>query len=272
MYIWETYYDLYKATGNYQKALDAYLFSTKYKDSIYSREKAHEIAELQAKYEMEKQQHELAVLKEKEKYQHLIRKVLIGGLVLLIIVASVIILENTQKRKKDKIINLKQQQILKAELQAKKLKENEMRQEIRFKSRQLTTHALHMMQKNELLNDIISLSNELLKSPENTVKPKVRQLRQKLKQSLKTDNDWEVFKIQFEQVNPQFFKNLLNICPGLSNYDLRHAALIKLNMNIKESASVLNLSPHSVKSARYRLKKKLSLKADDDLNDFIRNI
>jgi len=48
--------------------------------------------------------------------------------------------------------------------------------------------------------------------------------------------------------------------------------LIKLNMNSKEMASVLNISPNSIKSARYRLKKKLELSPEADLEGFIRNI
>jgi len=43
-------------------------------------------------------------------------------------------------------------------------------------------------------------------------------------------------------------------------------------MNIKESASVLNISPESVKTARYRLRKKLDITADEDLHEYIQNI
>jgi len=43
-------------------------------------------------------------------------------------------------------------------------------------------------------------------------------------------------------------------------------------MNIKEVASVLNLSPDSVKNARYRLRKKLNLNSQDDLFEFVNNI
>jgi hypothetical protein len=37
-------------------------------------------------------------------------------------------------------------------------------------------------------------------------------------------------------------------------------------------ASVLNVSPASLKNARYRLKKKLQLTDDDDLDSVIRNL
>jgi len=76
----------------------------------------------------------------------------------------------------------------------------------------------------------------------------------------------------FEQVNKNFFQNLATRYPELNTNDLRHCALIKLNLKVKEAASLLNVSPHTVKSARYRLKKKLHMEPDDSLGDFIRRI
>lgn len=43
-------------------------------------------------------------------------------------------------------------------------------------------------------------------------------------------------------------------------------------MNIKESASVLNISPESVKNVRYRLRKKLDLEPEVDLHEYIQSI
>ncbi len=76
----------------------------------------------------------------------------------------------------------------------------------------------------------------------------------------------------FEQVNKDFFEKLLKKVPSLSSNDLRLSALIRLNMNIKESASVFNVEPASIKSARYRLRKKLNLNQEDDLYDYMRKI
>ena len=41
---------------------------------------------------------------------------------------------------------------------------------------------------------------------------------------------------------------------------------------IKEAANILGISPESVKTARYRLRKKLGLQTDDNLVDFIINL
>ncbi|MEO0332473.1 MAG: hypothetical protein AAF223_12450 [Bacteroidota bacterium] len=40
-------------------------------------------------------------------------------------------------------------------------------------------------------------------------------------------------------------------------------------MNLKEAASILGISPESVKTARYRLRRKLDLGRDENLIDFM---
>ena len=43
-------------------------------------------------------------------------------------------------------------------------------------------------------------------------------------------------------------------------------------MSNKQVAAILNISVETVKNGRYRLKKKLGLGEEDNLDDFIRNI
>jgi DNA-binding CsgD family transcriptional regulator len=42
-----------------------------------------------------------------------------------------------------------------------------------------------------------------------------------------------------------------------------------MKMNIKEASAVLNIEPDSVKTARYKLRKKLGLSPERDLVEFI---
>jgi len=65
---------------------------------------------------------------------------------------------------------------------------------------------------------------------------------------------------------------LLAINPNLSTNDYRLAALISLNLSIKESATLLNISPNSVKTARYRLRTKLNVETGQDLFVFLNKL
>jgi DNA-binding CsgD family transcriptional regulator len=86
---------------------------------------------------------------------------------------------------------------------------------------------------------------------------------------MSSENDWNLFKLYFEQVNKNFFTKLQEKHERLTINDLKLAALIKLNMNIKEAAAVLNIEPDSLKRARYRLRQKFGLRTEQSLSEFL---
>ena len=184
-----------------------------------------------------------------------------------------------QKRKKDRQIHLqkelfhkKENELATAELEKSKAKEEELQQSILYKSKQLSTHALHMMQKNTMLHEIQTDIKSLSKKASVDDKPNYKRINLQINQSLRSQKDWDVFKLYFEDVNRNFYKKLKEINPELTTNDHRLCALIKLNMTSKEMASVLNVAPNSIKSARYRLKKKLGLDVEADLEEFIKGL
>ncbi|MUP47517.1 hypothetical protein E0K83_17380 [Gramella sp. BOM4] len=65
-----------------------------------------------------------------------------------------------------------------------------------------------------------------------------------------------------------FKLKLLKKHPHLSSYDLDLSALL-LDHSSKEIAQKLNISPSSVNTARYRLRKKLNLESGDDLVSYL---
>ena len=76
----------------------------------------------------------------------------------------------------------------------------------------------------------------------------------------------------FESINKNFYARLKQAYPDISPNDLKISALIKMGLSIKEMADILNISADSVKTARYRLRKKLQLNTEDNLTDFILNL
>ena len=60
--------------------------------------------------------------------------------------------------------------------------------------------------------------------------------------------------------------------PLLTEADLRFLSVIKMNLSLKEAAKMLTIAPDSVKKARYRLKKKQAMEAEEDLENFIAQI
>lgn len=84
-----------------------------------------------------------------------------------------------------------------------------------------------------------------------------------------TDDDWEAFKQLFTRVYPRFMIRLKEQFAGITPAELRLAALITLQLSTREIASMLGISSESVKKARQRLRKKLDLTAEQDLDRFL---
>lgn len=200
----------------------------------------------------------------------------IGSLILLIVLS---ILAYILKRKKDVQISKQKELVLKSEndlarseLEKSKIKEQELNVQLEYKSKQLTTHALNMMKKNQFMQEMEQNIAEISKSKNGDVENDLRNLKRSVARMNKSDKEWELFKNYFEEVNTGFYERITQRFTSLSANDHKILALIKLNMNIKETASVLNISPDSVKTARYRLRKKIGLNQEDDLYLFVSNI
>jgi DNA-binding CsgD family transcriptional regulator len=91
-------------------------------------------------------------------------------------------------------------------------------------------------------------------------------------QSLLTDSDWKRFKDLFEKIHPDFFSRLRQISPGITQSEMRLASLMKLNLGNKEMASMQGISVSSLRGNKTRLRQKLEISADTDLEEFIKQL
>lgn len=134
--------------------------------------------------------------------------------------------------------------------------------EIQNARKQLDEFTQHNIEKNELI--------ELLQ----------QQLRQQnmvandelLNQSILTENDWLRFKDMFDKANPGFIPQLKSIAPDITTAEIRFAALIRLNLGNKHIASMLGIGADAVRKTKSRLRQRLQLTAETELEDFIKAI
>jgi DNA-binding CsgD family transcriptional regulator len=191
---------------------------------------------------------------------------------LAIVLLTVVIAFYLSKKKKEKELWLMEKKLLQTDLQNKELAHRELHMEISFKTKQLTTHALNMIQRNQILTELREKLKRLSKRITDDLTMDFVSIIKDINQMQRTEKDWELFKKYFENINKDFNQNLRRINPRLSVNDYRLAALISLNLNIKEAAAVLNISPSSVKLARHRLRKKLGLHTGDDFYVFLNKL
>lgn len=119
-------------------------------------------------------------------------------------------------------------------------------------------------QHNKNLNYLLSSSQKVKEDP-SVLKAKIESLLTSFKVN-------ERFEKQFEEVYPNFFKNLIHISGNLTQNDLRLCACMRLNQSTKEIAFMLGVSIRTIESQKYRLKKKLKLLKEDSLATFLHKI
>jgi DNA-binding CsgD family transcriptional regulator len=138
--------------------------------------------------------------------------------------------------------------------------QNELLQEkLASNQRELAATTLYTAQRNELLADLKIHVQALSRSVPNSAKTVIDNIETVIQNNMNLDSDWERFKIHFEQVNPNFFENLLAQHPSLTKNELRLCAYFHLNLSTKEIAALLNIDPASVRTAKMRLNKKMNL-------------
>ncbi len=257
---YEELFNLYKKRNNYPKAMEYFEKYNEIKDSINVANARVTIANLEAKFENEKNLLKIKELNIQREADRKIKKLLFIGMVLLVLVMILIILIFIQKRKKARL----RRELLKAE-------KEKLEKDVQYKSRQLTSQALMMMQKNNILDEMLGSLKELKCIKEDS-KQMLQKITRQLKNSINSEEDWDTFKHYFEEVNPDFYSKLLNINNKITPSELKLGALIKLNFNIKEAASLLNISPDSVKTTRHILRTKLGLSTNENIHEFMNNL
>lgn len=145
------------------------------------------------------------------------------------------------------------------------------KRDIKQKECEISSSTLLLANKNEVLQQISSITK---KFSDNGKIPKeyVEQVNAVIGDSLRNDDEWQRFKLHFDSVHPEFFIKLKAKCSELTENDLRLCAYIRIGMRAKQIAEMLSVSPDSVNSNRYRLRKKLEISKGESLDDFIRNI
>ena len=125
-----------------------------------------------------------------------------------------------------------------------------------------STQLLHYRQYlKEVKADLNFLKTDNTKALNNTIK--------QIDYIIDNNDEWEQLKMHFETVFSGFYDKLLTEYPALSETELRHCMFIKLHIQTKEIARILNVDPRSVQTARYRIKKKLNLTEEQDLRSFL---
>ncbi|NJC25637.1 ligand-binding sensor domain-containing protein [Neolewinella antarctica] len=163
-----------------------------------------------------------------------------------------------------------QQQALAREREILSLKNQTLKEEVATKQSELGASLLQMAHKNKFLNDLKN-KIQLLNAKEETAPAKsLRSVIRVIDQELTQEDYWEQFQLIFDQGYQNFVGRLREVHPTLSVNDSRLCCFIRMELNNREVASILNITLNGVEQAKYRLKKKMALPREVNLNGYVR--
>jgi len=246
---------------------------------IYSRENNRQTAFVSVLFDIDKKNDEIVRLENARKITSIITVAVIIVIVLLMVLGWVIISRQRLKirterltSEQDRHIYETQRDLMQAELENRQLQEERLVRELEVKRKGLTSSTLHVIQKNQLLEDLRNRLALLVKDERRDQKKQLQHLIQLINLNFNHDQYWNEFREAFGQVHQQFFDNLKKHCEDLTGNDLRLLSLIKLNLASTDIATLLGISPDSLRVSRYRLKKKLSLETGESLTAFVQSL
>lgn len=252
--------EAYRASGRWQEALLSHERYVSLKDSIGGVEVQNALNNLQTRFETEKKQQLIDRLNEKnlahEKRNRLLIGLLAVSATVLLLLVVIIRLRNHTIRQTT-ALRIKEQEI-------HQLEHERLTMDLAYKTRELSTATLHLINKNEVLNELKSKLEASEASP-----PELKQVIRQIDQNINLDNDWQDFSRHFEEVHPGFFRKLKEKFPSLTPNEERLCAYLAINLNTKEISQMLNVTTAAVDKSRNRLRKKLGITPDTNLNDFL---
>ncbi|CAM1344929.1 tetratricopeptide repeat protein [Tenacibaculum amylolyticum] len=264
-------YKIFKAQKNYKDALSNYRIYKKYNDSVFTIKQSERIAALELTFQQDKKatvdklsiETHNRILASETKIQR-IQKYFYAVLFLFALLSLIALFFANRYRRKVYSENLKKQ-----ELEAELL--NEKVVSLRYKTdRLLMDYKMRSDFKEELVQQV-----KRLKSESNTreLLQKYQSVLVQLEQQIRTEKRLDEITTDSNEKNDDGFQlKLIKQYPQLTKSEREICHLIYLDLSIKEIMNVRNVTLPSVKSARYRIRKKLQIPKGVELEAFIQNL
>lgn len=279
-YLFTSAAELYKSLGDYRQALSCMDSVVVYSDSLTTVTNRQLAENSRIKMEVLKLKADMDKRLDRMKQRHAVTLLVVCILVLIVAIAVIMIRnQRIRNRNEHKMMELQ----LATEQHEKKLAEEQanavemearyrqeiMRRELKQKQNELAATTMFISSRNELIEDLLKHLNGIT---ETQGSPELKALVQHLKQMLKASNEHDSFIVNFESANPDFIKRLKQAHPELSASDIRFLAYIRMNLSMKDIASLTNINPESCKRRKIRISRKLGIGSSADLYDYIMGI
>lgn len=164
------------------------------------------------------------------------------------------------------------QRLHEQELQILKLENEKAQFDLRQKSQELSNMILSENNRKEwtdaVVRDVYRAVDWLNAGRVDDAKLRMQTLLQRLQNNTGTSVDWKRFEDNFDIVNDQFIRRLKTKYPWMNKQERRLCVYIKMGLQTKEIAPLLNMTTRGVEMIRYRLRQKMELDSDINLKQY----
>ena len=148
-----------------------------------------------------------------------------------------------------------------------KLHNEKLQTELDLKNDQLTSITMQLLKNKEFIKNVQDKIGGTLN--EGGSRQDLKRLIKTIDHELSDNDSWDQFAYHFDQVHGNYLEKLSTNNIRLSPREIKLAAFLRMNMSSKEISKLLNITTRGVELARYRLRKNLNLKREQNLVEFL---
>lgn len=263
--------NLRKREEKYKAALDWTKVSKELSEALYNQRRNEFLVETESKINLAKKEKEIEQFIIQEKAVKTQRTILIISASILLLLLIVLLRFQKIRHDNEQKIESQKQQLLNSTLEKTTLEKEKIQSDLSSRKQLLSNLAIHMVQKNEMLEGIQKEIASIAKSKGN-IAQELLVLKTDLKQQLRIGKDLEEFNFQLQIINSSFYNALETKLPNLTKNEKKLAALLRLGLSTKEIAITSKSTESAVKIARHRLRKKLNITSEANLNQFFKSL
>lgn len=141
-----------------------------------------------------------------------------------------------------------------------------------FENSNLSRYVMELDQKISALHKVKERITELFPKVDDPTRLELSSIVNSIKTSVNDTKLWEDFKLYFEKTHPDFLLTLSKKHPELTMKDLKYCCYLKMNMTNNDIRNLLGINQESVRTHKFRLKKKMALPRSLDLINYLRSV
>lgn len=141
-----------------------------------------------------------------------------------------------------------------------------------FENTNLSRYVMELDQKIATLVKVKDRITDLYPKVDDPTRIELNSIVNSIKNSVNDTKLWDDFKLYFEKTHPNFLLHLSKKHPELTMKDLKYCCYLKMNMTNNDIRNLLGINQESVRTHKFRLKKKMALPKNLDLINYLRSV